>query len=432
MTRSTLIPLCLCAALASPAAAQTPASKKVTKSVGPNVPAAIPTAVYRARRARLMKALGTCAGVIKSFPNSGNSGDVAPDPYFFYLTGLDERGAVLVLAPREPIYKQIMVLSPRDPEREIWTGYRAPLSPKLRAQLGVDVVRRGRGGVPWGLGKALRRSRCYARLRSPLANKPAVPSKQLGKYLSAYRARTEQKWEALETMRAIKGPEEIKRMEKAIAITFEGHRAAVRHLKPGVSERQIASKIEDAFFAHGATGLAFPSIVGSAENAAILHWTKRNRIIKNSDLVLVDIGASYGGYAADITRTWPASGTFTAEQRKVYETVLRVQKKVIAAVKPGVSLDRLHKLAETELAKAGHRLPHYVGHFVGLKVHDVGNSGAPLQPGMVITVEPGIYIKGKLGVRIEDMVLVTTKGARVMSAGLPRTVAEVEAYVRKR
>jgi Xaa-Pro aminopeptidase len=148
-------------------------------------------------------------------------------------------------------------------------------------------------------------------------------------------------------------------------------------------------------------------------------------------MVLVDIGASYGGYAADITRTWPSSGTFTAEQRKVYDTVLAVQNKIIAAIRPGISLDRQHKMAEAELTRAGYSLPHYIGHFVGLEVHDVGNAGAPLEAGMVITVEPGIYLKGKFGVRIEDMVLVTSKGGRVMTKALPRKASAVEAWMKK-
>jgi Xaa-Pro aminopeptidase len=247
--------------------------------------------------------------------------------------------------------------------------------------------------------------------------------------LRAYGARTILRWEELERMRTIHDAEEIARMEKAIAITAQGHRAAVAALRAGVKERKIASNIEDAFFEYGATGLAFPSIVGSGENGAILHWEKRDRVIQDGDLVVIDIGSSYGHYASDITRTYPVSGRFTDEQRKVYETVLAAQQKVIDAVKPGVSLDKLHRIGEEAILAAGYELPHFVGHFVGLEVHDVGDSAAPLEAGMVITVEPGIYIQGKLGVRIEDEVLVTGRGHRLLTGDLPRSASEVEAWM---
>jgi Xaa-Pro aminopeptidase len=218
-------------------------------------------------------------------------------------------------------------------------------------------------------------------------------------------------------------------MDKAIAITFEGHRAAVRRMAAGVTERQVAGDIESAFYDAGGTGVAFPSIVATGENGAVLHWRAADTPLGADDLVVIDIGASYGEYAADITRTWPVSGKFTDEQAQVYETVLAIQQKVIDAVKPGVSLDKLHRIAEQATLDAGYELPHGIGHFVGLEVHDVGDSSAPLEAGMVITVEPGIYIQGKFGIRIEDMIQVTERGHRHMSVDLPRTVDEIEQYM---
>ncbi len=390
------------------------------------LPPAIPASVYRARRDKLAARLGGCVGVIKAFPASGED---PFDPYFFYLTGIDEAGAVLTLAPREAIVKSSLDLTPRDPEMEIWEGYREPLSIGLRKKYEVDRVGRLRGPVPGLLYGALRRSRCLAELRSAFADKPALPPEQVGKLLTAFSARTEQKWQELERLRTIKDQAEIDRMEKAIAITIEGHRAAARELSAGTTERKVASRIDDAFFAAGATGMAFPSIVGAGPNGAILHWEKRDRVVQEGDLVVVDIGSAYGGYASDVTRTYPVSGKFSAEQRRIYDIVLAVQDKVIAAVRPGVSLDRLNQIAEQAINEAGFELPHYVGHFVGLQVHDVGDTGAPLEAGMVLTVEPGIYLKDQFGVRIEDMVLVTPRGSRLMTRDLPRKPAEVEAWM---
>jgi Xaa-Pro aminopeptidase len=397
------------------------------KSVGPDVPPEIPASIYKARRDRLAAQLGPCVGVLKAHDQA----DGGIDEYFYYLTGIDESGAMLLLAPREPIYRQRIGLRPRDPELEVWEGYREPMSPGLAKQYQVDMVSRVRGGVPRGLGDSLRHSRCYATLRPSFRKEEDIPAEMLGKYLTSFGARTEQRWQQLEKLRAVHDATEIALMDKAIAITIEGHRAAARELRAGVRERLIASKIEDAFFEHGATGLAFPSIVGAGANGAILHWEKRNAIIAADDLVVVDIGSAYGHYASDVTRTYPVSGTFSPEQRKVYEVVLAAQEKAIAAVRPGVSLDKLNQIAEDVIVAAGYEPSHYVGHFVGLNVHDVGDTSGALEAGMVITVEPGIYLKGKFGVRIEDMVLVTARGGKLMTADLPRKVSEVESWIKK-
>jgi len=406
---------------AAPAAAQ-PAS------VGPDVPPEIPASVYRARRDRLAQRLSGCVAVIKSFAPSG---DDTVDPYFYYLTGIDEEGALLVLAPSEPIVRSSIDLTPRDPEQEIWEGYREPLGIALRNKYQVDRVGRVRGPAPGFLYSAVRHSRCMAELRSAFADKPAIAPEHLAKILTSFSARTEQKWQELERLRTIKDQAEIDRIDKAIAITIEGHRAAARELRPGTSERKVASRIDDTFYAFGATGLAFPSIVGAGPDGAVLHWEKRDRVIADGDLAVVDIGSSYGNYASDVTRTYPVSGKFSAEQRKIYDLVLAVQDKVIAQVRPGITLERLNKIAEQALNEAGYEQAHYIGHYVGLQVHDVGDTGAPLEAGMIITVEPGIYLKDQFGVRIEDMVLVTPRGSRLMTQALPRKAAEVEAWMAK-
>jgi Xaa-Pro aminopeptidase len=406
-----------------------PVNKPTGPAVGPDVPPELPARIYEQRRAELMKKLGGCTAVLRSFPAEGGSGNDF-EPYFYYLTGIREHGSVLVLAPGEAITKTSLLLRPRDAEQEIWEGFREPMSARLRKRHRVDYVGRMRGPAPRNLTDALRRSRCYAYLRPAFARKDDVEHQLLGSYLKAFEARTVQRWQELEAMRATHDPEELLRMDKAVAITLEGHRVAVRKMAEGATERMVKGDIERVFYQAGATGLAFPSIVGSGPNGAILHWRSEDRRIEASDLVVVDIGASFGGYAADVTRTWPVSGRFSDEQRKVYEIVLAAQQKAIDAVRPGISLDALHRIGEEVIIAAGHELPHSIGHFVGLDVHDVGDRGGRLEPGMVITIEPGIYLPGKFGVRIEDMVLVTERGHKLMTAELPRSVDEVEAFVR--
>jgi Xaa-Pro aminopeptidase len=395
-------------------------------TVGPDVEPELPVSVYAKRREKLMNKLGDCVGALKAAKPADGS---AIDPYFYYLTGVKDEGAFLLLAPRESIYRETLLFKPRDAEAEIWVGYRETMSPRLQSKYEVDYVGRIRGATPRGLTRAFRHSRCYADLRPAFAGEPSIPSTALAKYLKAFDVSTRQKWQALESMRAVHDDEELLRMDKAIAITFEGHRAAVRRMAAGVTERQVAGDIESAFYDAGGTGVAFPSIVATGENGAVLHWRAADTPLGADDLVVIDIGASYGEYAADITRTWPVSGKFTDEQAQVYETVLAIQQKVIDAVKPGVSLDKLHRIAEQATLDAGYELPHGIGHFVGLEVHDVGDSSAPLEAGMVITVEPGIYIQGKFGIRIEDMIQVTERGHRHMSVDLPRTVDEIEQYM---
>jgi Xaa-Pro aminopeptidase len=417
-------PLILAAGLAL--APEALAETDTTASVGPDVKPELPASVYAARRARLMQSLGGCAAALRSFPKS----DEEPDPYFYYLTGIEEKGAVLVLSPRSRVVKSEISLPPRNPGDEIWTGYKQPISAKLSRAYQVDRVSVARGSVPRALKDGLRRSRCYSYFRFP-GTGDDISSKALGEYLRGYSARTQMRWEELEKMRAIHDEPELQRIRKAIAITYKGQEAAVRTMARGVVERSVSSAIRDAYYAHDATGLAFPSIVGSGPNGAVLHWNRNDRVITGDELVVIDIGASYGHYAADITRTYPVSGSFSPEQKKIYEKVLEVQNLVISKVRPGISMDELNRIAGDALLAEGYEMPHSIGHFVGLEVHDVGDYGGPLEAGMVITVEPGIYLRNRFGVRIEDMVLVTDRGHQLMSGDVPRTPAKLEAWMKK-
>lgn len=431
MTRASLILVALAALLPTRPLHAEPGHAG-PKGVGPDVPPELPAEVHRKRRERLMKDLGKCVGALKSHTEASDFGtQEEPDQDFLYLTGVWEGGALLVLAPQERVFKQVLHLRPRDEELEIVDGYREPMSDALRGKYLVDAVSRLWSPIPRRLRTAFHHSDCFASLRAPDQGKEDFPAEGFAKLAQAFDTRLEQRWRSLEAMRAVKDPDELQRMRKAIAITIEGHRAAALHLAPGLQERQVAARIDEAFYRHGATGLAFASIVGSGEDGAIWHWAKNDRTLRPDDLVVVDIGASYGHYASDLTRTLPVAGRFSPEQRKVYEAVLAAQEKAIGAVRPGISLDELHVIAREQLRGAGYELKHYVGHYVGLDVHDVGDTGAPLRPGMVITIEPGVYLKDRFGVRIEDEVLVTEKGHELLSAALPRSVADVEAWMAK-
>jgi Xaa-Pro aminopeptidase len=238
----------------------------------------------------------------------------------------------------------------------------------------------------------------------------------------------------LPALRSVKEPRELDYMEKAIAATVSAQHAAARAIKPGVEENWVAGLIDLEFKRGGAVRPGFPPIVGSGRNSTILHYPEHNQAIAAGSLVVVDIGSDYGHYSADITRTYPADGRFTPEQRKVYEVVLRAQQTCMNMIKPGVYFDDVHRKAEEIIRAAGYRdyFIHGLGHFVGLDVHDSGLYRKPLQAGMVVTIEPGIYIPEKsLGVRIEDEVLVTPNGYRLLTADLPRDPDAVERMMRK-
>jgi Xaa-Pro aminopeptidase len=200
-------------------------------------------------------------------------------------------------------------------------------------------------------------------------------------------------------------------------------------LRPGIPEYAIEAAIEHAFTSAGARYPAFPTIVGSGPNSCVLHYYRNGRTIGDDEVVLIDIGAEYARYASDVTRTLPSSGRFTASQRKVHDSVLRAQAAGLAAAAPGATLESIDAAVRESLRRDGledHTM-HGCCHWVGLDVHDVGGRDVPLRPGMVLTVEPGVYIPAEdLGVRIEDTLLVTEGGHEVLSACAPKSAAEIE------
>jgi Xaa-Pro aminopeptidase len=235
----------------------------------------------------------------------------------------------------------------------------------------------------------------------------------------------------ISNLRLRKSQTELALLEKTINITLKGHEAAARTIKPGVWEYQVEAVLESEFRWAGAERPAFPSIVGSGPNSTVLHYDASTRQMQAGDLVVVDIGSEYGGYAGDVTRTYPVSGKFTPRQREIYQIVLDAQKLALAQVKPGATIRDVHQAAFNHIRSKGYagEFPHGTSHHLGLYVHDPGDQRRPLEPGMVITVEPGIYLeKEQLGVRIEDDVVVTETGYRMLS-NFPREAAEIEALM---
>jgi Xaa-Pro aminopeptidase len=244
----------------------------------------------------------------------------------------------------------------------------------------------------------------------------------------------------VERQRAVKSPGELALLRKAVDASIEAHLAAIQTVRPGVWEYETAARMEFEFRRRGCEWPAYPPIVGSGFFSTVLHYDADGQQMKDGDVVVLDVAGSYSGYAADITRTLPVNGRFSARQREIYEIVLGAQKAAIAAAKPGMTLRRgknsLHELAYDYINTHGedlHRNPlgeyfiHGLGHSIGLNVHDPMDYNLPLEPGMVVTMEPGIYIpEEKIGVRIEDDILITKDGYELLTSRLPRTVEEIE------
>jgi Xaa-Pro aminopeptidase len=431
-------------------------------------------AVFAARRELYMTAIGPQAvAVVRSLPERLRNGD-AYHPFrqisdLVYLTGFAEPDTTLVLRPGADSERVIMFVRPRDPERETWDGRRAGID-GAKSTYGADAAYpasdlaqrlpeliSGCRTLYYSVGlddeMDLLVTRSIAQLRK-LEKRGKTPPQSI-----------EDPRAVLHEHRLRKRPEELAALRKAIEITTEAHVAAMKAGKPGATEYELEALINFTFRRRGGSGPGYSSIVGTGENATILHYIENNRPIADGDLVLVDAGCEYDHYTADITRTFPASGRFTPIQNRVYKIVLDCQVEACAMVKPGVSIDEIHdhcvrRLTEGMIAlgllggSADDRIAdqsyrkfymHGTSHWLGLDVHDVGNykvggQARPLEPGMVITVEPGLYIAPDapdvppelrgIGIRIEDDVLVTEHGNEVLTAACPKTIEDVEAACR--
>ncbi len=354
------------------------------------------------------------------------------DPSFYYLTGISEPGAALILAPAEKKYKEILYLQPRDPDVENWNGRRAPLGDALEETTGFPEVRRiGRLGSD--LTNMMQRSRKAAFL-GPIVSATS-PRPQALVNLQDGQSRVpgtslENMADVIPEMRRIKNAYEIERIQKAVDVTGKGLVAAMQSVRPGLQEFQLQSIVDHTYEMEGAQFLGFSTILAWGPNTTVLHYTKNDQVIQDSGLVLIDTGAAWEHYSADVTRTIPVTGKFSDRERELYELVLKAADAAIKQVRVGAdNHNDVHMTAKKILDEAGYGeyFIHGTGHFLGLEVHDAGNYELPLKAGVVVTVEPGIYIPEEgIGIRIEDVVLVTEDGPVVLSRHIPRTVEEIE------
>ena len=430
---------------------------------------------YKARREQLMAKIGTGTAVFKSAPVAVMHNDVEyafrQDSDFFYLTGFHEPEAVAVLAPHHEEHRFILFVQPKEPEKEVWTGYRAGVE-AAKQKYGADEaypITELDEKLPQYLEKA---DRIYYHLgRDRFFNDIVI--KHWQRLMAGYPKRgtgpiaIESTNPVLHAMRQVKSAAELELMRKAADISVEAHNHAQNFAKPGRYEYEVQAEIEHIFRMRGGMGPAYPSIVASGANSCILHYIENNRQMQDSDLLLIDAGCAYGYYNGDITRTFPVGGKFTTEQKILYELVLTAQEKAIAQVQPGNPYNLFHDTAVRvlveglmdlrllvgdieEIIKEEKYKPFYMhrtGHWLGLDVHDAGvykhgENWQVLQSGHVVTVEPGLYIgpdikpfEGQpeiperwrgIGIRIEDDILITAEGHEVLTAGVPKSVEEME------
>jgi Xaa-Pro aminopeptidase len=392
--------------------------------------------VYRERRQRLMEKMGGGVAVIFSAPAA--SENFEQDDNFAYLTGIqDEGGAAIILAPKERLHKEVLFLADRNEERERWDGERLGLGQPLRDRTGFNRVARmsGLGGALTAFASRAPELHFLGPLVPPGAPVPRALELygQLAQRVPG--TRIVNNHGLIRDMRVVKEPRELALIRKAAAATERGLNAVMRQARIGMTETQLKDIIEAEFRAGGGTGLAFPTIVAAGRSSAVLHYRAGPQALQAGDLVLCDVGASVGGYAADVTRTFPIDGRFSPEQRQVYDTVLSAQEAAMARLRAGAVYEDLHETAVEVMRKAGHvdDFWHGLGHFVGLDVHDVGDNTAPLPAGAVVTIEPGIYLPSRnFGVRIEDEYLVTASGYEHLSRNVPRRAADIEAVLAAR
>ena len=425
------------------------------------------------RRQKLMQQMQpNSIAIIFTAPECSRNGDTTypfrPDSNFYYLTGFEEPHAVAVLIPNRAEGEFILFNQPRDKAQEIWDGFRA----------GQDgAVRDYQADESFAIDEL------NDRFPTLLKNKTALY------YQFGYENTVDQQvitWKnqlqkqarsgvnmpetiinvsnLINEMRLIKSAAEISVMRMAGQINVEAHRRAMQYCTPGMSECQLYSEMAYVHLQHNCLTRAYEPIVAAGDNACILHYRAGSVELKDSELVLCDVGQEYQWYASDITRTYPVNGKFSAEQRAVYEAVLSVQMKVISVIKPGVCFDSLQQLTirliTEKLVEIGllhgsidelietkayvDFYMHRVSHWIGLDVHDAGNykvndKWRKLEAGMALTIEPGIYISPSnmkvdakwrgIGVRIEDDIVVTQTGADILTDGLPKTVSEIEALM---
>ena len=404
---------------------------------------------FAARREALMKKIDGAVAVLQGAPDTRAYAAFRQDNNFYYLTGVETPGALLLLDASH--HRSILFLPPRDEAAERWEGPRLYAGPEGRRQSGCDeVLELSQFGV-----ELEKRRSSVRELYAPFSPQELAATSR-DRALQHDSARKSDPWDGrlsresafeknlqaklgsevrikdlsplLDEMRRVKDAQEIERLREAGRISALGFNEAIRSARPGNYEYQIAAVAEFLFLYKGASGPAFFPIVGSGPNSCVLHYSQNSRKVAAGDIVVMDFGPDYRNYQSDLTRTFPISGKFSAEQAKVYQVVLEAQKAALAKVRPGATFSVLNATVKGVLERYDYAqyLPHGVSHYVGMSTHDVGAS-EPFEPGVVITIEPGIYMPDKgLGIRIEDTVLVTRDGYEILTDGAPKEINEIE------
>lgn len=427
---------------------------------------------YRGRRRQLMDAVGEQAIIVlPAAAEKVRSHDThypfRQDSNFHYLTGFNEPEAVLVLVPGRRHGEVILFCRERHPEREMWDGPRAGTGGAVSLYGADDAypiedideilpgLLEGRSKVYYPFGRDAQFDRQLIgwvnQVRAQVRNGARPPHELL------------ELGTLLHEMRLFKSEAEIALMRHAAQVSVQAHRAAMAIVRPGMPEYVLQAELERHFRASDCWP-AYGSIVGAGGNGCVLHYVANNAVAADGDLVLIDAGAEYRGYAADITRTFPANGRYSAEQRQLYDLVERAQAAAIAIARPGTPWEALHNTAldvlvdgllslgllqgthaEVLASKAYLRFyPHKSGHWLGLDVHDVGSyriegQSRLLEPGMVLTIEPGIYVRPDdkdvpakwrgIGIRTEDNLVITDDGHDNITGALERSAEAVEAFM---
>ncbi len=375
----------------------------------------------------------------------------------FYLCGIDQEETVLLLFPdaREERHREVLFVRETSPQIELWEGKRLTRE-EARAVSGVAHVCGTAEFDALFRALALQAERIYLnanehlRASSPVETRDARFAKRCREAFPLHRY--ERLAPIMHALRAIKSPVEIALIREAAAITAAAFRRLLGFIRPGVWEFEIEAEIVHEFLRRRSRGPAFQTIAASGPGACTLHYVSNDRRLQDGELVLLDFGAEYANYSADLSRTLPVNGRFTPRQRQVYDAVLRVQKAAIEMLRPGNTLETYHaevgRRMESELIGLGlldpaavaaqspekplyrDYFPHGTSHHLGLDVHDVGDKHRPFEAGMVLTCEPGIYIREEgIGVRIENDILITDEGPLDLTAGVPREAEEIEALM---
>lgn len=428
-------------------------------------------ALYARRRRGVMELMEDGVAVIPTAPVALRNGDVhfpfRPGSDFYYLTHFPEPEAVAVLIPGRAHGEFILFCRERDPDKEKWDGRRAGLDGAVNLYgaddaFPIDDIDEILPGLLENRSKVFCNMGKYPEFDNRLIHWVNEVKEKIRAGISAPGEFVDLN-HILHELRLVKRSEEIRLMKKAAKVSAAAHKRAMRACRPGLFEYQIEAELEYEFRLGGSHGPAYPSIVAGGANACILHYTENQDELKSGDLLLIDAGAEMDCYAADITRTFPVNGRYTAEQRAVYEVVLDAQLAAIEQVKPGNAWNDPHQAAVRVITEGLVRLGlldgevdtlieseayrrfymHRTGHWLGMDVHDVGDYKVDeewrhLEAGMVLTVEPGLYIDPakdidekwhNIGIRIEDDVLVTKSGHEVLTSDVPKAPDEIEALM---